>query len=107
MNKTDTTVLNYLFRYAIVGMALLDIENRFIMVNKSLLQMLGYTEDELVGKTWMSITHPDDLNMSMEYLLGHLKTPSADEIMEKRYLHKNGQPVYVRIRTNIFEFPQG
>ena len=51
------------FDHAPVGMALSDPDSRFLVVNKSLCEMLGYSERELLGKTYREITHPDDLEV--------------------------------------------
>ncbi|MBL8718286.1 MAG: PAS domain S-box protein, partial [Myxococcales bacterium] len=48
-----------LFERAGIGMA--DVEfatERFLAVNQKMSEILGYPRDELVGRTWSSLTHP-------------------------------------------------
>ena len=49
------------FNGASIGMALVSPEGRFLEVNRALCGILGYTEDELLAKTFQDLTHPDDL----------------------------------------------
>jgi len=49
------------FEDAAVGMAMLDINTKFIKVNKTLCEIIGYSEEQLLQKKMKDITHPDDL----------------------------------------------
>ena len=48
------------FDHAPIGMALVDLNERFMQVNRTLCEILGYTEEELLSTTVAAITHPDD-----------------------------------------------
>src|SRR5918993_484328 len=79
------------FEDAAIGMALVGTDGRFLRTNRSLCDMLGYREVELLGKTFQDITHPADLDADLDLLrrtlLGEIRTYQ----MEKRYFHKEGQ----------------
>jgi len=79
------------FQESPVGMALLDSHLRFVRVNGAFCQMLGFTEQELLGLTSLDVTHPDDRETSAE----HAKKVFADEIplyrIENRYITKDKQ----------------
>ncbi|HYX40521.1 MAG TPA: EAL domain-containing protein, partial [Pyrinomonadaceae bacterium] len=83
------------FDYAAIGMALVSTKGRWLQVNRSLCDILGYTEDELLATTFQKVTHPDDLGAALanikQLLKGHMPTYQ----MEKRYLHKQGHMVWV------------
>jgi PAS domain-containing protein len=49
-----------MFMDAAIGMALTDAEGRWVRANPALTTMLGYREDELMGRPFTEITHPDD-----------------------------------------------
>ena len=49
------------FENAAVGIAHVDAEGRFLRVNEKLCDIVGYSGEELVGKTIPEVTHPDDL----------------------------------------------
>jgi diguanylate cyclase (GGDEF)-like protein/PAS domain S-box-containing protein len=72
------------------GMGLVAADGRWIQVNKSLCEMLGYSEAELLLGTFQRVTHPDDLNLILEQLpkLREGTIPSLQ--LEQRYFHKKG-----------------
>src|ERR1051325_3788415 len=49
------------FHYASIGMALVSESGRWLQVNHSLCQLLGYSEEELLNTDIQALTHPDDL----------------------------------------------
>ena len=83
------------FDYAAIGMALVSTDGRWLQVNRSLCQILGYTEEELLGMTFQEITHPDELpaihSHVRQMLEGRLPTCQT----EKRYIHKDGHVVWI------------
>src|SRR5918998_2873364 len=50
-----------IFDHALFGVAMVSLDGRYLQVNRSLGEILGYSEDELLGTTWQEITYPDDL----------------------------------------------
>lgn len=56
------------FEHAPIGMALVSKEGKWIKVNQSLCNILGYSNVELTQKTFQEITHPDDLNEDLAFL---------------------------------------
>ncbi|MDB5291574.1 MAG: domain S-box protein, partial [Phycisphaerales bacterium] len=52
------------FENAAVGIANVDFEGRWLRVNQRLCDIVGYTREELLQKTFQDITHPDDLSIS-------------------------------------------
>ncbi len=89
------------FQYSAIGMALVGLDGHWLKVNKSLCQMLGYSEQEFLGKTFQDITHPDDLQSSREYLK-QLLTGKLDHFqMEKRYLHRDGHIVWISLSVSL------
>jgi PAS domain S-box-containing protein len=89
------------FDCAPVGVAFVDPKGAFIDVNPALCRMLGYDHDELCGRTFQSITHPDDIAPN-ELLLHSL---SAGDIkgyrMQKRYLRSSGDVVWADLTVSV------
>lgn len=89
------------FHYAAIGMALVAPDGRWLAVNRSLCKLVGYTEYELLSRTYQDITHSDDINENLSYvnkmLLGEIDTYQ----MEKRYFHKNGEIVNVMLSVSL------
>ncbi|MDX2216720.1 MAG: PAS domain S-box protein [Oculatellaceae cyanobacterium bins.114] len=82
------------FDSAAVGMGIIGLDGRFLEVNASMSQILGYSESEFLNLSFQHITHPDDLALGLE-LRQHIlldKIPSFH--LEKRYIHKTGKTVW-------------
>ncbi|HYY99630.1 MAG TPA: EAL domain-containing protein [Pyrinomonadaceae bacterium] len=83
------------FDYAAIGMALVSTEGRWLQVNRSLCEILGYTEAELLRMSFQEVTHPDDratvLARVEQLLQGKVPTYQT----EKRYFHKEGHAVWI------------
>jgi len=85
------------FERAASGLAHIGLDRRFIRVNRRLTEILGYSEAELKHLTGREISHPDDvdtINRARPALYGD-KAESLH--VEKRYLKKSGETVWVAI----------
>jgi PAS domain S-box-containing protein len=93
------------FDHAGIGMALLSVDGFYIQVNHSLCEILGYSEEELLTRTFQDITHPDDLDAD----LMHMHKLVAGEVkfyhMEKRYFHKDGHIVWAALTGTLVRDP--
>ncbi len=89
------------FEDAAIGMALVALDGRWMQVNRSLCEIVGYSEAELLATNFQSITHPDDLNADLEFV----RQLTAGEIpkyqMNKRYFHKSGLVVWVLLSVSL------
>ena len=89
------------FSAAAIGMALVDLEGRFLQANNSLCQMLGYTHKELEKMTFQQITHPDDLESDLA-LVEELKNKARLSYqLEKRYITKNGEIIWILLTGSV------
>lgn len=89
------------FDYASIGMALVSVEGKWLRVNKSLCQILGYTAEEMLAITFQDITHPDDLNADLQYVEQMLRKEIDTYQMEKRYYTKEGRLVWVLLSVSL------
>jgi diguanylate cyclase (GGDEF)-like protein/PAS domain S-box-containing protein len=82
-----------IFEYAPIGTGLIDTEGRWLLVNRALCEITGYTSDELVGKRYDGIMHPEDAgNDSAERRrLDEGEIPAYQA--EKRYFDAAGETV--------------
>lgn len=83
------------FDYAAVGMALVEPAGKFVQVNRTLCQITGYTEDELLGMSYQDLTHDDDLSKSQKHVQQILEEQVPTFQLEKRYIHQRGHSVWV------------
>ena len=84
-----------------IGLAVVSLEGRFQIVNRALWTMLGYTEKELMTKTFQDITHPDDLLEDMGYVLDLIEGKRDSYRMVKRYIHKQGHIIDIQLDVSI------
>lgn len=89
------------FEHAAIGIALLDLDGRLLKVNRSLCQIVGYSEEELLAINPQTIIHPDDLevNRSLGVQLQHGEIDHYH--MEGRFRHKQGHSVWVQMSASI------
>jgi PAS domain S-box-containing protein len=83
------------FQYSAIGMALVSLEGKWLKVNPMLCSIVGYSEKELLTKTFQDITHPDDLHNDLNNLSQILDGKIKSYKMEKRYFHKEGNIIWV------------
>ena len=95
------------FDYALVGMAILDLQGNLINVNKSLCKILGYSELELKQLTFLDITHPDDLKIGYSAITKMLNGKIENFTTEKRCVKKNGKTIWTRLSTSIVKKDNG
>jgi PAS domain S-box-containing protein len=89
------------FDFAPIGMALVSPKGKWIKVNKSLCELLGYSEKELLRRSFQKLTHPEDLNLDLEYLHRVLRKEISSYSMEKRYIHKTKEIVWVQLNVSL------
>jgi PAS domain S-box-containing protein len=92
---------------ASIGMALLKPNGRWLKVNASLCEIVGYSEAELLANDFQSITHPDDLTPDLEQVRRLLSGEIQGYRMEKRYYHKSGRIVWVLLSASLVRDSEG
>ncbi|HEY9239928.1 MAG TPA: PAS domain S-box protein, partial [Burkholderiaceae bacterium] len=66
-----------------------DLEGRITAINPTSKRMLGWTEDEMLGRSLADFVHPDDLRSSMSEV-GKLAEGQTTLAFENRYRAKDG-----------------
>lgn len=90
-----------------IGMAVVSLPGKFMQVNHALCDMLGYTRDELKQLNFQEITHPEDLETDLAYANELLKSQRSHYNIEKRYITKTGEPLWVQLTGSVMRSPQG
>jgi diguanylate cyclase (GGDEF)-like protein/PAS domain S-box-containing protein len=91
------------FDYAAIGRAIAIPQGKFIRVNNSFCQMLGFSREELLSKTWSEITHPDDLNSSLECAQNLITGKIPSFRLVHQLIHKCGKPIWVDLTVVILK----
>lgn len=95
------------FENAAIGIAQVSIEGQWTKVNPVLCSILGYTEQELLGMTSQAITHEDDKAASEEKTAAATAGELQSYCLEKRYVRRDGEAIWVRVSASIVRDTQG
>ena len=85
------------FDEAPIGMSIAGLDNRYIRINRSFYEMLGYTQSELMALSFWDITHPEDLELEIPCMEQLIRGESDRFRLEKRYLTKNQATIWVNL----------
>jgi diguanylate cyclase (GGDEF)-like protein/PAS domain S-box-containing protein len=96
-----------IFEKAAVGVAEIEIgTGRFLTVNRWFCELVGRTEEELLGTTFQAITHPDDLHRHEAKMALLLAGKIGSYELEKRYIRKDGAIIWVNLMISPLWKPE-
>ncbi|WP_316811044.1 PAS domain S-box protein [Pedobacter heparinus] len=95
------------FEHAAIGMAIISTTGKWLRINKSLSDMLGYSSTELMKLTFQDVTYPEDLNKDLILLSELIGGKRESYQMEKRYFHKSGHLVWVILAVSVIRNNKG
>ncbi|WP_276973680.1 bifunctional diguanylate cyclase/phosphodiesterase, partial [Ferrimicrobium acidiphilum] len=96
-----------LFEYASVGIVRSGLDSVMLEVNPAMSRMLGYPAEELVGRSFLDITHPDDRPLNEDTIRRVVTGEDRWAEVDKRYLHRDGHVVYVHVTVSGVPGPDG
>ncbi len=81
-----------------IGMIQADTPDfRFTRVNRKFCEIAGYSAEELLKKTYISITHPQDRKRDLKGLARVIRGKTDSWSIEKRCLRKDGRVIWVSV----------
>ncbi|HSI07842.1 MAG: response regulator [Rariglobus sp.] len=95
------------FEQAAVGIAHVGVDGRFLRVNDKLCMITGYARDELLVRTFVELTLPEDREEGDLARREMLARTRADYAVEKRYVRKNGDVFWVSVVTALLRDAAG
>lgn len=99
--KEEKEMFSSTFEQAAVGIAHVALDGKFLRLNQRFCDIVNYSKEELIQKTFQDITHSDDLNTDVAFvrqmLNGEIKTYS----MEKRYLRKDHSIIWIKLTVSL------
>ena len=95
------------FEEAPIGMALLTPARVCLSANRALSQILGYGKEELVGMSFVDITHPDDVGADVELAAQIREGAISSAAIDKRYINKYGRVVWANLSASVVRGPDG
>ena len=99
--KESEEVFRVTFELAGVGMAHLAPDGRWLRVNGKLLEISGYSREELVGMTLRELTPPEDHQASSDRTRRILEGKIGPYSVERRYVRKDGSRVWVNLSVSL------
>src|SRR5580765_4917649 len=95
------------FNNAPIGMALIDMNERWLQVNDALCGIVGHTREELKATTLRAMTHPEDVDLDADSLEQLVSGVVSNCQAEKRYRHAWGHYVWVLVTKSIVRGEDG
>jgi PAS domain S-box-containing protein len=105
--RTRKEMFKRSFQNAPTGFATVDTQGRFITVNERFEEIFGYTKEEIAGRPFKEITHPDDLEKS-DQLMMQVSTGKIDKLKaQKRYVSKSGETIWSEVSISVIKDREG
>nr|WP_272901735.1 PAS domain S-box protein [Methylomicrobium sp. RS1] len=104
-NKARSLFSNIL-ENAPTGMHIATLDGHILQSNRAMREIVGFQKEELENLLISDLTHPEDRNISKENF-ERLLNGEKSVVYEKRYLHKNGSPVWVQVSLSLEEDDEG
>lgn len=95
------TLFQNTFENAAVGMAHISLDGHLVRVNQKMSDIVGYSQRELLKKTFQEITHPEDLQTDLDLTKQLIKGKIDSFELEKRYIRKDGSIVWVHLSASM------
>ncbi len=96
-----------MFEDSALGKVLTDRDGRYLEVNRSMSQILGYTREELLSMTIRDISYSDEVVQRNDIVEKLWTGESNGFAMEKRYVHKDGHIVWGSITVSAIHDDRG
>ncbi|MBI4660138.1 MAG: PAS domain S-box protein [Verrucomicrobia bacterium] len=95
------------FDYAAIGMALVSTGGRWMKVNRTLCDIVGYSENEFRSLFFHSLIHPEDVDAHQRQVQRLLAGEVGAFQMEERCFHKSSSIVWVLISVSLLRDGKG
>ncbi len=96
-----------MFQNAGTGIAITDIQGRFLSCNPAYTKMLGYSEEELLQLDLVSLVHPEDREANMIEIRRLVAQEIPDFEILNRYVGKGGQRIWVHKHVSLIRDETG
>lgn len=101
------TLLRHAFDGSNDGICIVSLDGRFLKVNQKMVEIYGYSAEDLEKMNVNDIAHPDDRKISPEFIRKSISGSITSDVFEKRYFHKNGHLLYGQVSTSLIRDNEG
>ncbi len=105
--RESESVFRAAFENATAPMATFDLRGRWVSINRVGRVMLGFSEEDLVGRHTAEITHPEDAGETDAHIEELLHGPDATCHYEKRFITKSGETRWVEVSLSVVRDAEG
>jgi PAS domain S-box-containing protein len=91
------------FENSAIGVALTDVNGRFLASNPVYREMVGYSDEELRGLSFLDVTMPDDRDANLALVIETLEGKRQQFQIEKQYLRKDCTVIWVRNNASLVQ----
>jgi diguanylate cyclase (GGDEF)-like protein/PAS domain S-box-containing protein len=95
------------FDHAPIGMALVDLDGRFLDVNEAACTLFGYSEPQLRSLTFQALTAPEDLEVNLHELCRLTAGEIKGYRLEKHYLRGDGGILLAQLDVTLVRNEDG
>lgn len=95
------------FENANDGVCIVALDGGILQVNQRMCDIFGYPKEQLEAMTVNEIAHPDDRQVSPEFMERGIAGEIKSSVFEKRYIHKSGRIIWGRVSSSIIRNDQG
>ena len=99
--KQNEEMFRATFEQAAVGMAQANLNGQFVKLNQKFCDIIGYTEAELINKSFEEITYLDDIAIDKANIRKLLAEESKSFSIEKRYIHKDSRIIWINLNVSL------
>jgi diguanylate cyclase (GGDEF)-like protein/PAS domain S-box-containing protein len=95
------------FTSAPIGMALVDMDGRWLQVNDALCRITGHAGAALRATTLQAMTHPDDIDRDADSMRALIEGQVPSYQIEKRYRHAWGHYLWALLTVSLVRDDRG
>ncbi len=96
-----------MFDNVAVGIAHADLQGRWFRVNQKFCDILGYTQSELLEKSFCDFTVPDEQSTHGEHYSRLMRGDCSSITTEKHFRRKDGTTAWANVTVSMFRDPSG
>ncbi len=104
LKRSEARFRSY-FDLPLHGRCVTSLEKGWVEINDRLCQILGYTREEILRKTWSEVTHPEDLAADTAQFERIVAGEIDQYKLEKRFIKKDGLIVWTEISVGCVRNP--
>jgi PAS domain S-box-containing protein len=100
-DEQKRSLFQAVFEQAVIGMTVIDWRDKGVRTNPAMLEMLGYTAEEMLQLGIEGISHPDDYALDLQ-LFHRVMAGEIDRYeLDKRFVHKDGHLIWTHVLVSM------